>query len=119
MSVFSEEWRKCQRAHYQHVIREKDHVTKPTLTAVLHQVGFDDEELAQLEIAVTMRDVEHEPDLNILKKTTSPAVKEGKSTEETFTPHPLECQCPSCVHINLTPHDKDGQPIPQDPDEPR
>lgn len=114
MSVFSDEWRRCQRAHYQHVIREKDHVTKPTLTAVLHQVGFDDDELAHLEIAVTMRDVDHEPDLNILnKKQAAPTT----ITEETFVPHPLECQCPSCIQINMVPHDKDGQPIPQDPDE--
>lgn len=117
MSVFSDEWRKCQRAHYQHVIRENDHVTKPTLTAVLHQVGFDDDELAQLEIAVKMRDVDHEPDLNILKKPSSPTVT--ASTEETFVPHPLECQCPSCININMTPHDKDGQPIPLEPDESR
>lgn len=119
MSVFSDEWRKCQRAHYQHVIREKDHVTKPTLTAVLHQVGFDDSELAQLEIEVTMRDVDHEPDLNILNKPAPAVATETQSTEETFMPHPLECQCPSCVQIDMIPHDKDGQPIPQDPDEPR
>lgn len=104
MSVFSDEWRICLREQYKYVIRNNDTVTLPSLTNVMHQVGFTDDELAQLRMEITMR-TEDVPedfvlDLNILR-----------TESKEFQPHPLECQCPSCMTQSLTPHDDEGQPI--------
>jgi hypothetical protein len=51
---FDTEWRECLRAHYTHVIRTGDKVTEPSLTVVLHQVGFTDAELAELRVRATL-----------------------------------------------------------------
>lgn len=53
--IFADAWRECLRAHYQHVIRTDDQITLRTLVGVLHEVGFTDAELRQLEIEATMR----------------------------------------------------------------
>lgn len=112
MSVFADEWRICLREQYKHVIRENDQVTLPSLTAVLYRVGFTDDELAQLRVEATMRteDVAEDfvPDLEILKPALAPSSAEADGG---FVPHPLECQCPQCVDIDLVPHDEDGQPL--------
>ena len=34
--------------------------------------------------------------------------------DRTYLPHPLECQCPQCVEINLIPHNDEGQPLSAD-----
>ena len=47
-SVFFGEWIRSLREQYKYVVRSRDQVTLPSLTAVLHQVGFTDDELAQL-----------------------------------------------------------------------
>lgn len=111
MSVFSEEWRACLREQYKHVIRENDQVTLPSLMMVMERVGFSEDDLAQLRVEATMRieDVADDfvPDLEILQPAMQP-------TGEVFQPHPLECQCPQCVDINLVPHDEDGQPLSED-----
>ncbi len=104
MSVFSDEWRQCLREQYKNVVRAGDNITLPSLTDVMQQVGFTEDELRQLALATTLHvdDLPDEfvPDLEILQ----PA-------EQTFQPHPLECQCPECVQINLVPHDDEGQPL--------
>jgi hypothetical protein len=75
INPFDDEWRDCLRAHYAHVIRTGDKVTEPSLTVVLHQVGFSDSELAELRVLATMHvdDVPADfvPDLNVL--ATPPA----------------------------------------------
>ncbi|MFQ3566846.1 MAG: hypothetical protein SNJ59_07575 [Aggregatilineales bacterium] len=53
-SVFADEWRACLRAHYMHVIRERDTVTERTLVDVLRRVGFTETELAELRVLATM-----------------------------------------------------------------
>ena len=113
MSVFSEEWRICLREHYKSTIRNNDQVTLTSLVGVMHRTGFTEDELRQLEVEATMRtdDVAEDfvPNLEIL---------ETPSQENAFQPHPLECQCPQCMEINMIPHDDEGQPIEFDPDDP-
>ena len=105
-SVFLDEWLRSLREQYKHVVRSNDRVTLPTLTAVMQNVGFGEEELAQLRVEATMHvdDVppDFKPDLEIL--TPSPA------------PHPAECMCPDCMPIDEAAHDADGQPIAVDPE---
>jgi hypothetical protein len=109
MSVFDDEWRDCLREHYKHVVRDNDRITKESLTEVLYSVGFDDAELRDLQIQATMRteDVAEDftPELDILEK---PMVNQ---VADEFQPHPLECQCPACVEMNMVSHDEDGQPM--------
>jgi hypothetical protein len=115
MSVFDDEWRDCLREHYKRVIRDDDRITKVSLTEVMHSVGFDDAELRDLKIQATMRteDVAEDftPELDVLEK---PLVSQ---VDDEFQPHPLECQCPACVEMNMVPHDEDGQPIEMDEQE--
>ncbi|MEQ8672039.1 MAG: hypothetical protein RLP44_07870 [Aggregatilineales bacterium] len=119
MSVFSESWRECLREHYKQVVRNDDFVTKRSLVPVLHHVGFTEDELRQLEIMATMRadglPEDFVPDLEILAEKPEPLTA---TAEAPFQPHPLECQCPQCVDMNLIPHDKEGQPIEFDDDDP-
>lgn len=107
---FAEEWRDCLRAHYKHAVRENDTVTLRTLVGVLQgQIGFTDDEMQRLYIEATMHvdDIRFVPPLAL--HTPAP-VEEAPA----FQPHPLECQCPACLQINLTPHDDDGQPLDAD-----
>lgn len=105
-SVFFEEWLRSLREQYKHVMRENDRVTLPTLTAVMHEVGFSEDELARLRVEATMHidsvGAEHAPDMNILQPTQ---------------PHPAECLCPDCMPVDESKFDADGQAIPQDPDQ--
>ncbi len=112
MSVFSDEWRRCMRVHYQHVIRHNDTVTKPTLTEVLHMVGFTEAELNQLYIEATMRTEDNNPDFK-----PNLSLLQAMQPEPQAASHPAECQCPSCVNIDMIPHDADGQPIQTDDDD--
>lgn len=52
---FADEWRECLREHYKYIIREQDRVTERSLLTVMHEVGFDDAELAELRVLATMR----------------------------------------------------------------
>lgn len=117
MTVFADEWRRCLREQYKYVIRNNDRVTRPSLTDVLHSVGFTNEELRQLELEATMRveDMPDDfmPDLEILNERAVVPVEDNKD----FVPHPLECQCPACIQINLKPHDAEGQPLEIEKDE--
>jgi hypothetical protein len=112
-SPFADDWRDCLREQYKHVVREDDKLTKPSLALVLNQVGFGEDELRELEVRATIRaddlPEDFQPDLQVLE----PSVQ----AHDDFQPHPLECQCPSCMEIDLTPHDADGQPIVVDPEQ--
>ena len=107
-SVFFDEWLSSLRAQYQHVVRSDDVVTLPSLTEVMQQVGFGEDELRQLRLDATLHvdDVADGfvPDLAILD--------EAKSTAA----HPAECLCPECAPIDESRFDADGQPLPPDPD---
>jgi hypothetical protein len=114
MSVFSDEWRRCMRIHYQEVVRQNDHITKPSLTEVLNMIGFTDDELRQLYIEATMREEDNAPDF----KPDLTLLQSEIRVDPQQVAHPAECQCPSCVNINMIPHDQDGQPLQPDEDEP-
>ena len=107
-SVFHDEWLRSLREQYKQVVRKDDGAALSSLTAVMHNVGFRDEELAQLRIEATMRvDVVREdfrPDMDILAKTGLPQA------------HPAECACPQCVTIDESRFDNEGQPIAPDPE---
>lgn len=61
---FDEDWRDCLREHYMDVIRRHDLVTMKTLPGVMHEVGFDDDDLDILRIYATMRDdTQDDPDV--------------------------------------------------------
>ena len=109
-SVFFEEWMRSLREQYKYVVRSRDRVTLPSLTAVLHRVGFTDDELAQLRIEATMRldDVgaDYVADMTVLDK-----VKAGQA-------HPAECSCPQCIPVDDSQFDRDGQPrVDDDPEQ--
>ena len=55
MSVFADDWRACLREHYMHVVRTDDRATLPSLTLVMYEVGFSDDDLAELRVLATMR----------------------------------------------------------------
>ena len=101
-SVFFEEWMRSLREQYKYVVRKQDKVALPSLTAVLHQVGFTDDELTQLRLEATMRrdDVgaDYVPDMAILA---------GQA-------HPAECRCPQCLPIDESQFDDEGQPLADD-----
>lgn len=102
-SVFFEEWIRSLREQYKHVVRQDDRVTLPTLTAVLIEVGFSEDELAQLRVEATMHvdDIgsDHVADMEILEQTL---------------PHAAECLCPVCTRINKSRSDTEDQPLPTD-----
>jgi len=108
MSVFADDWRDCLREQYKSVVRNEDRVTLPSLTVVMHQVGFTDDELTQLRIEATMR-IEDLPDnfMPDMSLVQQPVEETGID----HIAHPLECQCPQCVEMNRVPHDEEGQPL--------
>jgi len=71
ISIFSDEWRECLRAHYTTVVRNQDKVTEKTLRGVMHEAGFSDAELRELTVRATMRvedvDADFVPDLQVLE----------------------------------------------------
>ena len=108
MSVFSDDWRECLQEQYKFVVRNDDRLTLPSLTNVMYQVGFTDDELTQLRILATMR-VEDMPDGFVPDMPLmQPPVPE---TATDMIAHPLECQCPECVAVDLIPHNEEGQPL--------
>lgn len=102
-SVFFDEWIKSLREQYKYVIRKNDQVTLPSLTSVMHNVGFTDDELNHLRVEATMHvdavGDDFVPDLEVLD--TPPA---GQA-------HPAECLCPQCIPIDESQFDADGQPL--------
>jgi hypothetical protein len=115
MSIFADEWRACLREQYKFVVAANEQVTLQSLTEVMVQVGFGDDELAQLRVEATIRveDVPDDfvPDLHVLRSD------DKSQMLDEFRPHPLECQCPACVELAFIPHDEDGQPLEVDEEE--
>jgi hypothetical protein len=50
--IFDNDWRECLRAHYFHVVRERDKNNEQSLISVLKQSGFTDSDLAELRAHV-------------------------------------------------------------------
>jgi hypothetical protein len=55
--IFADDWRDCLREQYKYVIRQQDSRTEVTLTKVLYDVGFSEDDLAALRLEATMRDM--------------------------------------------------------------
>lgn len=53
--IFTDDWRDCLREQYKSVIRQQDKRTEATLTEVLYEVGFTQDELAALRFEATLR----------------------------------------------------------------
>lgn len=53
--IFADDWRDTLREQYKYVIQQGDTRTEETLTQVLHEVGFTDDDLAALRLEATMR----------------------------------------------------------------
>lgn len=106
-SVFFEEWLRSLREQYKHVVRNDDRVTLPTLSAVMQNVGFSEDELAQLRVEATMHvdDVgaDFVPDLEILK---------GSSMIRAFPSDSASAQDSSG---DESPVDADDRDLPQEP----
>ncbi|HEX2622078.1 MAG TPA: hypothetical protein VHL11_18100 [Phototrophicaceae bacterium] len=126
-NIFADEWRECLREHYKNVVRNDRNPRnlESVKKAFLRPNGerppiFAEDELHQLYIEATMR-AEDMPDdfLPEMLAEVEAAYDEVQSEtapvdDRGFQPHPLECQCPECVEINLTPHNHEGQPLDDD-----
>ena len=51
VNIFEDDWRDCLRAHYFHVIAERDVNNERSLVTVLLQTGFREEDIAVLRSA--------------------------------------------------------------------
>jgi hypothetical protein len=51
VNIFEEDWRDCLRAHYFHVVKERDVNNERSLVTVLLQTGFTEEDIAALRSA--------------------------------------------------------------------
>jgi len=100
-SVFADEWRACLRAHYMHVIRERDTATERTLVDVLRRIGFTEAELAELRVLATMHvdqvGADFSPDLEVLAAREPPVypaavLKPSETGEDDPSPLPPEVE---------------------------
>lgn len=78
--IFADDWRDCLREQYRYVIRQQDKRTEATLTEVLHEVGFSEDELAALKLEATMR-ADEMPD-DYVPEAISPAAYAGMELAE-------------------------------------
>ncbi|MBC8100830.1 MAG: hypothetical protein H7Y11_15430 [Armatimonadetes bacterium] len=127
-NIFADDWRECLREHYKYVLREdRNQRNWASVKQVLLRPNsgqppiFGEDELRGLLIEATMRadDVSEALLPNVLEalaefeqQPSAPVLAEPAA--QGFMPHPLECQCPHCIQINLTPHDAEGQPLSAD-----
>jgi len=114
-SIFGDEWRRCLKEHYKYVVRQQDKITKDSLTPIMNRFGFGEDDLHQLYLDATIRDMPQDfvPDM---ERVISQA--EQQAEETTFKTHPAECTCPACMELVLEAgHDEEGQPL-EPPEEP-
>jgi hypothetical protein len=111
-SIFGDEWRRCLKEHYKYVVKKQDKATESTLVPILQRFGFNDDDLRHLYVEATMRDMPDDflPDVDgVFQQAALTTVPEA-----TFTVHPAECTCPSCMDVVLEEgHDSEGQPLEQ------
>lgn len=110
-NVFGDEWRRCLREHYKYTVENDPNPRNlESVTRVLAQPNGDSAPIfpeSELDaLAAMVRGESDAMDAPAPQPLTPAPVP---PTE--FIPHPLECQCPSCVEVNLTPHDDEGQPM--------
>ncbi len=107
-SVFFDEWIRSLREQFKHVVRRNDKVTLPTLTAVMQNVGFSEDELTQLRVEATM----HVDDVG----KDFVADLDALSSIVPVQPHVAECSCLQCVTTDECQFDAEGQPLVPDPE---
>lgn len=83
-SIFTDEWRRCLRAHYMDVIQRNDQITLKSLVRVMHDTGFNDDELAELRIRATMR-ADEMPDDFVPDPRVFQAIAENMLPDEPFS----------------------------------
>lgn len=123
-SIFADEWRDCLREHYMYVIRERDDITRPTLTKVMFEAGFSEDELAELRVRATMRadDMPDDfvPDLDVLEAKIQPVPE--IPTVEVPTPDEIAEDEPSVdemVALEAEEPEAEGEIEEEDPDAPK
>jgi hypothetical protein len=95
------------------VVRRGDTNNRKSLQQVMLRVGFREDDLRALYVRATMR-AEDLPDDFQLDASQLPAPA-AVPEPMTFTPHPAECTCPSCLEqVDLLRHDDEGQPLSRD-----
>ncbi len=121
-SIFTDEWRRCLRAHYMDVIRRNDQITLKSLVRVMHDTGFNDDELAELRVRATMRadDMPDNfvPDTQIFQvnaESPDPAFAEQGYLEQVPAPPPevVEEEITEVLSANLPQEQKDDPDAPQ------
>jgi len=122
-SIFADEWRDCLREHYMYVIRERDDITRPTLTKVMLEAGFSDDELAELRVRATMRAEEMPedfvPEMDVLEAKIQPVPE--IPTAEVPTPEEIaEDESPVDEMVVADAENAEAEEeIEEDPDQPK
>jgi hypothetical protein len=78
MSIFFDEWRESLREHYKYIIRINDKVTLKSLRGQMHELGFSEIELKELEVLAFVRTEDAPegfvPDLEALRPADEPQI---------------------------------------------
>ena len=106
-SVFFEEWLKTLREQYKYVVRTGDSTTQASLTEILYEAGFGEDEL---------RELANEAGRNVDNVEGTPTI--GTADSSLTNAHPAECACPDCIGVNEAIHDDEGQLLPEPNPEP-
>lgn len=101
-SVFYEEWLRSLREQYKQVLRNNDGLTLSSLTAVMRNVGFRDDELARLRIEATMRAEDLSDDFSV-----DLSILDQRKTRQA---PPAETACPERMTVDESRLEKGDQP---------
>lgn len=99
-SIFSQDWRDCLDAHYRDVVQRGDSLTEKSLTKVLTDLGYREDQLRQMKLYATMRTEDLQADfIPTLEVPFLPSdepvsipttvVESGEVMEEVAEPDPL------------------------------
>ena len=121
-NLFEQDWRDCLRAHYVHVVSERDVVNEESLITVLRQTGFSDEDITAIraETAAALGwdmqvDSTADPEAEIISDALSDAAPE---TISEVLPAPSQ-QADQSLSTETVPPAKPIEPVKEDdPPEP-
>ncbi len=84
-NIFADDWYDCLREHFMDVVRQQDHKTLNSLTAVMLEVGYSEADLREMQVMATAHvdDVGEDfvPDLHILEPTVHAGVEVAEAPE--------------------------------------
>jgi hypothetical protein len=89
-NIFEEDWRNCLRAHYFHVLRERDERNERSLITVLKQTGFTDEEITALRTQTLIALGWYSPDQGDAPATTLAETSPAEAPLEKTADAPTE-----------------------------